>query len=199
MVGFARLLSTPMAPLAGALLLLVLAACDSPRAQADAAGGERAPAAQPPVSPTASPRVLLEGHGLRLASAAGTIVFGGDRDRALAAVEEALGAPPSAQGETAACAGGASRFARWDDALTLWFDDDKFAGWTVDGALTTPDGITVGSPRRHVERLAGFEAKESGVAAEFSAGGYRGRLDGAGPGARVSALWAGTPCARMTG
>ena len=176
-------------------LTLALAACDKPAAPA-AAPVE--PAAAP--APAAMPlRLALDSEGLIaiLAETGSTqpLPFSRQKSQTLVTMTRVEPAPGK-ESTNAECGAGPLAFVAWPDGLTLLFQDDRFAGWTVDApGLTTIDGIGVGVT------LAALKAaypdvvvEESTLGTEFTAGALGGLLDGKGPDARVTNLWAGVTC-----
>jgi hypothetical protein len=89
-------------------------------------------------------------------------------------------------------------FARWPDGLGLAFQDGVFVGWSLDdragGVLTTSSGIGPGSSRREIEKVYRVAVEETTLGTEFSVGEVSGLLDGTGPDARITNLWAGVAC-----
>lgn len=105
-------------------------------------------------------------------------------------------AAPGAARENKECGAGPLTFAAWPTGLTLVFQGDRFVGWTVDKpGLKTPDGIGVGSTRAElVKARSRTKVAQSTLGTEFTAGGVGGLLDGQGPDAKVTNLWAGVTC-----
>ncbi|MGI8611991.1 MAG: hypothetical protein ACR2KH_06965 [Sphingomicrobium sp.] len=122
--------------------------------------------------------------------------FGTARQAVLAAL--AFRGAPAGTGTLEECGAGPLDQASWNDGLTLYFQDSKFAGWALGGdskgTLATASGIGPGSTRAELE--SAYEAKvfESTLGTEFAAGDLFGILDGKGAGAKVTHLWAGTSC-----
>lgn len=128
------------------------------------------------------------------------LAFGAARDAAIEAVTLALGAPGE-RGINNECGEGAMRYATFaDDALTLWFQEDKLVGWHLDDAgpgLTTATGAGIGSTRSAVAgALAIEDVRDSSLGREFTTAGgtLSGLLDGSGDAATVTALWSGQTC-----
>jgi hypothetical protein len=185
-----------------AVLLLAVAGCGADERPASsapppAADGDAMHAAD---SAAATNRVMLavEGEGLRLFDAvtgsATPLPFGTGRDVLLGSLEPLRG--PAERGSNAEC--GVQEYASWDDGLRLIFEDHRFAGWAIDGrsagALTTASGIGPGSTRRDLENAYTAEVGQTTLGTEFTAGGFAGVLDGAGPDARITDMWAGVAC-----
>lgn len=105
-----------------------------------------------------------------------------------------------AEGINADCGAGPVHYANWADGLSLVFKDDRFVGWGLDrrakGAITTADGIGVGTSRSELDDAFGppIEVRQSTLGTEFTAGNYHGLFDGIGANARISDMWAGVSC-----
>lgn len=166
-----------------------------------------APAREPKSAPTpspapakaAAPELAVEGEGLRLFAGNGTaraLPFGMPQQQLLSALESFRG--PADRGTNAECGAGALEYAVWADGLTLHFQEDRFAGWALDpraeGAHSTASGIGPGSTRRELDAVYAARAEQTSLGTEFSAGALHGVLDGRGPTARITALWAGVSC-----
>ncbi|MFN4095916.1 MAG: hypothetical protein ACK4GG_04025 [Sphingomonas sp.] len=156
----------------------------------------------PAAAPTASVALNLAPGGLMLAdmnsgrSVQQEFGIGG---RGLLALAGAVLGKSTETGTNRECGEGAMDFAKFD-GLTLWFQEDKFVGWFLDGAkpkLTTGTGAGIGSTRAQVaDGLAISDVPDSSLGREFTTegGGLSGMLDGAGDGAKVTALWSGQAC-----
>jgi hypothetical protein len=118
--------------------------------------------------------------------------FGSARSLVVDTVAKSLGTP-AAQGTQHECAPAPSGFARWDE-ISLFFDGDTFAGWSVNGEpLTTADGIGVGSTLDEFEAAYGHvTVEDTSLGQEFFDGPYVGSVDGSGV---IDRLDAGTICA----
>ena len=110
------------------------------------------------------------------------------------------------------CGAGPLKMATWANGLTLVFREQdrgnaspgrewQFAGWSLNPgrgagrAPTTMAGVGLGTTRAEVESAYVIKGVKSSLGYEFStASGLYGLFDGAGPQARVSALWSGTSC-----
>ena len=173
-------------------LALVLSGCDRP-----------APTAPPPLATAARApmpiRLALSGDGLIAVMADGgatqPLPFQRPKSQTLVTMTRAE-LTRGKESVNTECGAGPLTFVEWPDGLSLVFQDDRFAGWTVDKAgLTTMDGVGVGSTR--AELLAArpsMEVQESTLGAEFLAGDIGGLFDGKGPNAKITTLWAGTTC-----
>jgi len=189
-----------------AALALSVAACGQP-AEAPADAPVTTPAAAAPVAATtlapadALPAIALEAEGLRLVAQTGStrpIGFGLAKAETVDILNSVHGSAGKAS-TNAECGAGPVEFVSWDDGLSALFQDGKFVGWSLDGKtagkVTTMNGIGIGSTRAELTAdFAGVTVEETTLGQEFNAGGLIGVLDGAGPGAKVEVLWAGTSC-----
>ena len=124
------------------------------------------------------------------------LAFGSERAVVERAVEAALG-KPAERGSNGECGEGAMDFARMPGGLRVWFQEDKFVGWFVDDAsskLSTASGVGVGSTRKDLTGVYDAKIAESSLGEEFTAGDLSGLLSGAGPTAKVTAIWSGQVC-----
>ena len=159
------------------------------------------PAASPPAAPTMAeaPALAIDGEGLRLFNpangAARPLPFGTARSIVLTALA-GRGVPDL--GTQTECGAGPLDFATWRDGLKLYFQAGKFTGWALDRraarAVTTAAGIGLGSSRAELEAAYAIAVVQSTLGTEFTAGGLAGLLDGPGPRASITNLWAGTSC-----
>lgn len=126
------------------------------------------------------------------------VAFGAARDLTVTGATAALGKPTDT-GSNGECGEGAMEFVEFG-GLTLWFQQDKFVGWFLEGAkpkLTTATGAGIGSARKQVaDALAISDVPDSSLGREFTTdrGDFSGLLDGAGNAAKVTALWSGQAC-----
>ena len=197
----------PLRPLI--LPLLLLAGCQTaPDVSPPAAPSPVAtPAPESPErsdAPAERPVALaLEGDGVRLVAresgAARPVAFGTPFADAVAAVVRAEG-DPAEEGMQLECGAGPLAFASWTGGLTLYGQDDAFAGWNVSGRsgeapYSTMTGLGVGTTRVELDGGAvAVDVFESSLGTEFAAGDLYGLLSGDGPDATVTYLWAGTTC-----
>ena len=170
------------------ILTLGLAACDAP---------EKPP--QAPVPTVPKMRAALDDEGLNavVLATGGTQLLSFSRTKGQTLVTMGLIEPlPGTESVNSECGAGPVTFVKWSDGLTLLFQDDRFVGWSVDKAgLTTEDGIGVGSTRAELKTARPrTKVTESTRGTEFAAGGLGGLLDGKGPDAKVTNLWAGVTC-----
>lgn len=126
------------------------------------------------------------------------LAFGTARDLTVTGATAALGKPTDT-GRNGECGEGAMDFVEFG-GLTLWFQQDKFVGWFIEGAkpkLSTATGAGIGSTRKQVaDALAISDITDSTLGREFTTddGDFSGLLDGAGDAAKVTALWSGQAC-----
>jgi len=196
-------------------LLFVLAACQGDGSSRQNAGAAEAGTAAAPAplatiaaegvaAASAAPLVALDGEGLRLVLQSGAtrlLAFGAPRAQAERALGGSLGT--AERSEMAECGAGPLGFTRFGP-LQLVFQDGVFVGWLVDGAgnLSTMDGLAIGSTAAHVQAARKLERiSGSTLGEEFTLGSRAdegpaigGLFAGAGPDARVTALFAGTTC-----
>ena len=193
---------------AGVLFLLALAACTPERerraeapepAAASAPRRATAPAPNRPSALAKLPDVAVEGEGLRFITGTSvrSLPFGIRREALLAVLEASRS--PADSGTLSECGAGPLDYAAWADGLTLYFQDGRFAGWALDGraegAHATATGIGPGSTRPALDAAYNPKVEQSTLGTEFRAGDLSGLLDGQGPNARVTDLWAGVSCA----
>ena|SRR5688572_20809330 len=189
---------------------ILLSACGSGQSQeanatsaaniATAPASQTAPAATATSTAAATQDVAVEARGLRLvdtqSGAARPLPFGMPKDELLNLLESFRG--PADGGTNSECGAGPLDYAVWADGLTLWFQEDKFAGWALDeragGAHATVTGIGPGSTRRELEAAHEVTVQESTLGLEFDAGGLFGILDGPSQDARITNMWAGVSC-----
>jgi hypothetical protein len=168
-----------------------------------AASSGPAPAASvappPPVAAQAGAPVLaVDGEGLRLVDPASgatrAIAFGTPEAEVEAVLAAALGRPPDERGETSEC--GSRRFARWNGAISAWFGDAGFSGWSLPegSTLSTMAGLRLGSARKELASAYSADVMESSLGTEFVAGTMGGVLASDAPDAVVTHLWAGDTC-----
>lgn len=193
------------------MLIVVVAACSpeppsstEPKTDAAAPVVNASPSA--PVAPPtiAAPVLAIDGEGLRLfnpaTGSARPITFGTTRVTTLSSLAF-RGEPKFARLEE--CGAGPLDQAAWSDGLRVYFQDGKFAGWALDArvndgtirpAITTASGIGPGSTRAELQDAYSARVMQSTLGTEFTAGDLAGLLDGAGPRARITNLWAGASC-----
>ena len=170
-----------------------------------------------PVVPSGSPATLaLADNAVQLVNAetgaTTTIPLGRPFDPLVRAVTNALGEPPARVGVNGECGAGPLKMATWANGLTLAFRAQdrgdaspgrewQFVGWSLNPgrgagrAPATMAGVGLGTTRAEVESAYVIKVVKSSLGYEFStASGLYGLFDGAGPQARVSALWSGTSC-----
>ena len=189
------------------LFVVVLAACspdsvDDRGGDAKPAGGV-APAATKPVAPAATeqPKLAVDSEGLRWFlppnGSARPLLFGASEADVLASLEAVRG--PADKGVNHDCGAGPVRYANWPDGLSLVFQNGKFAGWGLDsratGKVATANGVGPGVTRTVLaESFGSVTVERTSLGVEFAAGDTFGILDGAGPGAKITDMWAGVSC-----
>lgn len=190
-------------------MMALLAACKP--------AADKAPADADPVAPpvpeakidgpnAATTAVGLDGEGLRFidksSGKASLLAFGVPRAQAEAALANVAGKEDD-RSTNEECGAGPMEFTRYD-AMTLNFQDGKFAGWFLGnepGAsfYSTPSGIAVGTTRAKAqESVAIVDLEDSTLGEEFSIGTgdhvIGGMFAAPGDSAKIDALFAGTNC-----
>jgi hypothetical protein len=197
----------------GLIMIGLLAACKPAADTAPAPDSSDADPVAPPVPEAkadgpaaATTAVSLDGEGLRFvdkASGKATLLaFGVPRGQAEEALARVAGTLDD-RSSNEECGAGPMEFTRFD-AMTLNFQDGKFAGWFLGnepGAdqYSTMSGIAVGTTRAKASESATLVAVEdSTLGEEFSIGEGDNVVGGmfAAPGdtAKIDALFAGTNC-----
>lgn len=197
------------------LVILLLAACspepdgvqtsdDEPVAATE--GTRRVPpamgdAVSPQPAYAEQPRLAVEGEGLRWFlqpdGSARPLVFGTPKADILASLESVRG--PAAKAVNQDCGAGPVQYANWSDGLSLVFQNGAFAGWGLDrrasGALATANGVGPGRTRTElVDSYGSVTFMNTSLGVEFAAGEISGVLDGSGPEAKITDMWAGVNC-----
>jgi len=189
----------------------LLAACKpaADKAPADTDAAPVAPAvpeAKADGPNAATTAVSLDGEGLRfidkISGRTSLLAFGVPRAQAEAAFANVAGKEDD-RSTNAECGAGPMEFTRYD-AMTLNFQDGKFAGWFLGnepGAATysTMSGIAIGTTRaKAAESVTIVDLEDSTLGEEFSIGTGDNVVGGmfAAPGdtAKIDALFAGTNC-----
>lgn len=203
------------------VLTAALTSCSRDPAPADAALHERqapvsvaptpapvaaAPAPVASTTPASAPvKLALSGEGLDFVDNNGGVrhvVFGTAAAQVIDAVSRASAGVAPQRGRNEECGAGPLDMASWPDGLTVMSQEGRFVGWSVSrGAanggntgLATMAGIGFGSTRGQLEAAYAADIGETTLGQEFAAGDLFGVLDGTGPSARITALWAGTSC-----
>lgn len=197
------------------IALLILAACspDAGAVQTDDTGpvaAMKAGPSSPPVpggvvandaAPSQQPTLAVESDGLRWFlppnGSARPLAFGAPEAEVLASLERVRG--PAEKGVNQDCGAGPVQYANWPDGLSVVFQDGVFAGWSLDprasGALSTANGVGPGTTRSALsESFGSVSFQDTSLGTEFSAGDIFGLLDGTGPEAKVTHMWAGVSC-----
>ena len=189
----------------------VLAACkpaaDKAPAEADAVPvAPRVPEAKADGPNAATTAVSLDGEGLRFvdqtSGKTSLLAFGVPRAQAEAALANVAGKEDD-RSTNAECGAGTMEFTRYD-AMTLNFQDGKFAGWFLGNepgadSYSTMSGIAVGTTRaKAAESVTIVDIEDSTLGEEFSIGTGDKAIGGmfAAPGdtAKIDALFAGVNC-----
>ncbi len=155
-------------------------------------------------APSVGLHIALSGDGLSAVTDSGSarhLAFGSDTDMVVGVVTRAEGAEPTS-GRNGECGAGPVDMATWGSGLTLLSQDGRFVGWSVNPTRGRDDrrrpatiaGLALGSTRQDLAAAYAADIRQTSLGTEFSAGGMAGVLDGGGPDARVTALWAGTSC-----
>ena len=173
-------------------------------AETIAAQGSPADRSAPPAAPVARPALAVDGEGLRLfnpaTGSARPLPFGTAQADVMTAL--ALRGPPGT-GRQEECGAGPLDFAAWPDGLKLYFQSSKLVGWALDGRAANPAGppalgtaasIGPGSTRAEPEAAHVATVTQSSLGTEFVSGDMAGVLDGRGPQAKITDMWAGAAC-----
>lgn len=189
------------------IFLLLLAACSPDpldvRPDAAAPAEDVSPSATEPVAPPAGekPKLVVEGEGLRWFlppnGSARPLPFGTPATDVLASLETVRG--PADKGINQDCGAGPVQYASWSDGLSLVFQNGEFAGWGLDGRasgkIATANGVGPGMTRSALAGSFGSVTfQRTSLGTEFAAGNIFGVLDEAGPGAKITDMWAGVSC-----
>lgn len=194
----------------------LLAACSSPASETTPQPDK--PAAQAaaetvtrPKPPTPRVRVetplILAPDGLLVADHAGKmrlLPFGTERNKAESAVAIIVGTPVT-RGSSDECGAGKVDYTTLRDGNTgrrdsfqMTFQDDTFAGWTIntaDSTLKTAKGIGIGSTRQELDAAyKDLTVEDSSLGLLFGSTGLTGLLDQDGIEGLVTDIWAGTVC-----
>lgn len=194
------------------LALGMLAACapePDKKVENKVVGNEAAEIIVPPAHETniANTSDVAPGVGVNLAPDELTLVlpngssrhvaFGMSRAEATKMIKSALGNPIE-EADNQDCGAGSLGYAAFRDGLSLYFQDDKFAGWDLDGRespkFTTGNGIGIGMTRKALETAGEVEVGESTIGHEFMMGDLSGLLSSDAPDGKITNLWAGVTC-----
>ena len=147
------------------------------------------------------PTLDLAGEGLTLVQGAGgsrEASFSQSREMVVPLIASSVG-EPIAQGTNAECGAGPMDNVDFNGGLTLFFQDGKFVGWSVDGRNPTPymtsNGIGIGSTLEALRATGDVSVQETSLGVEFTAGAISGLLTANRPDGKITNLWAGTTCA----
>jgi hypothetical protein len=167
-----------------------------------AAPADPVPSAIPASAP---PKLALSGEGLDFVAEHGSVrhlLFDTPATDAINAVSRAYRGVAPQRGRNEECGAGPLDMATWQDGLTVMAQDGRFVGWSVGrgadaggrGGPATMAGIGVGSTRSELQAAYAAAIRETTLGQEFAAGDVFGVLDGTGPSARITAMWAGASC-----
>lgn len=173
-------MTQPRRPILAGVLALVLGGC----ATAPVPGVNRAP------------DLRLAAGGLAVPGRNQAIDFGRAETGAVAAVGKLLGSSPAGRVTNTECGAGTVTTVSWDSGLDLMFQNNALRGWSADSAtLTTVQGFRPGQTRADLSTagVTGFEETSLGTEVQLADGIFA-LLDGPGPQARVSLIWAGVTC-----
>ncbi|WP_426038432.1 hypothetical protein [Brevundimonas sp. DC300-4] len=146
------------------------------------------------------PKLAVDSEGLRWFLPNGSarpLAFGMPEAEVLASLERVRG--PAGKGVNQDCGAGPVQYANWSDGLSLVFQNGEFAGWGLDrrasGALATSNGVGPGTTRATLEDSFGLVTfQNTSLGSEFAGGGIFGVLNGTGPEAKITDMWAGVSC-----
>lgn len=151
-------------------------------------------------APSSGPLLAVDSEGLRLVNpdtgSTRPISFGTVENNVIGVLTSLRG-EPSDRGLNSDCGAGPLKFATWPDGLRLWFKQDRFIGWEIDGRksgankITTINGIGIGISR---SKLGSATVSQTSLGTEFSMGNLFGLLSGNQSNAKVTLLWSGTTC-----
>ncbi|MEY3004094.1 MAG: hypothetical protein RLZZ491_1270 [Pseudomonadota bacterium] len=138
-----------------------------------------------------APSVLsLDGQGIQPSVSQLRIDFGRAQVGVIDTVSRLLGESPDEIVTNAECGAGPVTAARWDDGLTLNFQDGAFVGWVnSDPDLAVAGGFRAGMPRLSMPPVS-FQITSLGT--EFGRGEVFGLLTEGD--VAIQLLWAGTTC-----
>jgi hypothetical protein len=127
-----------------------------------------------------------------------SIVFSTNREASVAAVQSALGAPTE-QGTNPECGAGPLDNVDFAGGVTLFLQDGKFVGWSIDGRNGSPyktaKGLGIGSTLEQLRAAGDVMVQATSLGNEFTAGEISGLLTTDMPDGKVTNIWAGTTCA----
>jgi hypothetical protein len=142
------------------------------------------------------PMVALASDGLGL-GAGRRATFGMPRAVVTGMLAKMLGNPIE-EGDDQQCGAGALSFASFRGGLGLYFENDKFVGWDLDGRdgaqFATASGLGIGATRKQLDAAGPVTIEDSTLGIEFSAGGLSGLLSSRDPEGEITNLWAGATC-----
>lgn len=180
---------------------VLLAGCPSPAPAGPSVPADTTARDRPAPGP---PALALDADGLRLVDPASgstrLLAFGETSTDALFGTLLPMLGEPDASDVNEECGAGPLGVSTWPTGLTVLTADGLFVGWSVDGradgsdGLATMSGVGTGTTRAEAEGSVVLAVSETTLGTEFAAGGLVGLLDGDGPDARITTLWAGASC-----
>lgn len=136
------------------------------------------------------PPLTLDGEGIQPTVSGLRIDFGRAQTGVIDTVSRLLEEDPVEIVTQAECGAGLVTAVRWEEGLTLNFQDGAFAGWvTGDASLPVAGGFFPGQPRVNMPQVS-FQVTTLGN--EFARGPIAGILDPTDT--QIALLWAGTTC-----
>ncbi len=201
-------------PMTGIAVLSLLAGCaPEPVSNAVQNSGIAANATEIIVPPEANPAEANASNATEAAGAAVNLApdeltlvlpngssrhvgFATEKAAAIRMLSAVLGNPIE-QASSRECGAGALDHAAFREGLSLYFQDDRFVGWDLDGEgakFTTGNGIGIGATRKALEAAGEVTVEETTIGHEFTIGGMSGLLSSPGPDGKVTNLWAGVTC-----
>ena len=148
-----------------------------------------------PLSDDRAIDIQLAADGLRLAGSDQRIDFGRSQAGVIAAVSKLLDARPANRVRNNECGAGPITTVSYGAGLDLLFLKGVFRGWaSKDATLVATNGFSTLLNRSILNDAGVHGFQQTSLGTEFSDVGISGILDGAGPNARVTLLWAGVNC-----
>lgn len=153
------------------------------------------PAAAEAAKPTVASAGGVQIAGAGLSIAGKPVAFGTPRADALKAISAGMGGAPEKQDTLDDCGPGPLASARWNKGLQVYFQADKFVGWSGAVDLKTAKGIGFGSPRSALEAAYHPRIEQTSLGTEFTTDdGLSGTLESDAKDAAVGDVWAGMTC-----
>lgn len=173
---------------------LALTACgETSSTNVSTAAGIANTDAGPTAAPASAGSVQIAGDGLTVAGK--PVAFGTARADALKAISAGMGGAPEKQDSLEDCGPSPLASASWNKGLQVYFQEDKFVGWSGAVDLKTAKGIGFGSPRSALEAAYHPRIEQTSLGTEFTTDdGLSGTLDSDARDAAVGDVWAGMTC-----